>query len=159
MVYSILSFKIIYNFECFKWIYITILSILFLFKMPCDLGSTLKGACNWTFGSATLNGIFISPLWVSVLLTIIIMILILVIYPVKTETPFYLIFKTAFYIFITNLAIQVIHNGVIKYSYENKYEDQKTKDLINKVVGPSRVPSDSTVQIPSISSEKMELIR
>ena len=48
--------------------------------------------------------------------------------------------------FIIVLFIQIIHNGCIKFKYENTYEDQKTKDLINQVTGKNII-SDSNVSV------------
>lgn len=126
--------------------------------MTCDIGSTLNGACDWTFNSTILGIIFSSPLWISVFLTLITIVLIILLYPCKTGTPMYILFRTAVYVFVAIFTAQIIHNGVLKSMFEMKYEDQKTKDLITEVMGPRKnMPiSESNVKLPIVSNEFME---
>jgi len=123
--------------------------------MPVEIGSSLRGAYNWTFSYPVLNNIFSNPFWTSILIVFTIFLLIIILYPCKTNTPMSVLFKLMFYVFITTFGILIIHNGILKFIYKKDITDDKTNELINQVMGTdSGIPSESSINItPQFQTE------
>lgn len=86
--------------------------------MPFALSDFLKSTCGWSFSSRGMNTLFCNKFYTSGLLTIIIVVLIMLIYPCKQGTPLWITFKLGFYIMVFTLGIMFIHDGVMYYDYQ-----------------------------------------
>ena len=107
--------------------------------MPLEIGELFKSTCDMSFASKGLNSLFCSKVYTSLISTIICLILIMIIYPSKSKTKIWVFFKLGFYIFITNIIISFIHDGVIHNENSKKItkdNDEKILDGINKERGP-----------------------
>ena len=112
--------------------------------MPCSLNQTLKGVCNWASASEFMNSILSNTVWISVVITIIMIIIIMLVYPAKSNTPFWIIFKTTFYIFTTILAVMLVRDGVMKSAWENKFENNETKEILDNVLTGNKNDDNSS---------------
>ncbi len=101
--------------------------------MPFELSESLKNTFGMTFASRGMNTIFSNKIYTTVIITIIIIILITVIYPCKKGTPFWVLGKLGFYIFISSLAVLFIHDSVIHSSYKKDAAATANDDFVSSI--------------------------
>ena len=101
--------------------------------MPFELSESLKNTCSMTFASRGVNLIFSNKIYTSAILTIMIIVLIMILYPGKKGTPFWIVGKLGVYIFLVSLAIIFIHNGVVYSAFENKNGNKEIDGFINSI--------------------------
>ena len=101
--------------------------------MPFELGDSLKSTCNWTFQSKGMNGLFFSKFYTTAIITVMVIVLIMIIYPCKKNTPSWLLFKLGFYVFILTLGIIVMHDGVVLTTLKEKIGGRENEDFINGI--------------------------
>jgi hypothetical protein len=99
--------------------------------MPFELGDSLKSTCNWTFQSKGMNSLFFSKFYTTAIITVMVIVLIMIIYPCKKNTPSWLLFKLGFYVFIMTLGIIVMHDGVVLTKLKEKIGGRENEDFIN----------------------------
>ena len=104
--------------------------------MAIEVGYFFKQICNTTYGSS-IGYIFKNVLYMSIVLSIIILIIICSIYPCKKGTPISTTFKLVFYIFTVNLVLLSAHYGILECQFEEKYSNEINKDLLGAVKGGS----------------------
>jgi hypothetical protein len=107
--------------------------------MPFELSESLKKTCGMTFASRGLNTLFSSNFYTTLILTILILLLITVIYPCKKGTPFWLVGKLGFYIFITTLAILFIHDGVSYTAYQKSVVGGEDDEFVESLGGSDNI--------------------
>ena len=107
--------------------------------MPLELSNALKDTCGWSFSSRGMNNLFCNKFYTSVILTIIIIVLIMVIYPCKKGTPVYITFKLGFYILLATLGIMFIHDSVVHRMYERERMGGQTNAFIEALGGENNV--------------------
>jgi hypothetical protein len=107
--------------------------------MPCDISDSFKGGCQKVFGIKLLNSIFSSTLWTAFLITAIVILLLMIIIPVESETPVWLLFKFMFYTFLSVIGILVIHNGTLSIKEEEGTANEISKDLEKKMENPTQL--------------------
>lgn len=93
--------------------------------MPLEFSKLCGDAYTYSFASTGLNKIFKSNLYTSLLLTVLIIFIIILLFPSKKDTPFYILFKIGFYIFITSYVIMFFHGCVIKNINSKKKENEE----------------------------------
>lgn len=103
--------------------------------MPLEISNILKDSCGWSFSSRGLNSIFCNKFYTALILTIIILILIMNIYPCKKGTPAWITFKLGFYILMTSLAIIFIHDGILHGINEKDIAGGETDAFIDALGG------------------------
>jgi hypothetical protein len=101
--------------------------------MPFELGNSLKSTCNWTFQSRGMNSLFYSKIYTTAIMTMLVIVLIMIIYPCKKNTPTWLLFKLGFYIFILTLGIIVMHDGVVLTTLKEKIGGRENESFINNI--------------------------
>lgn len=107
--------------------------------MPFELANSLKNTCSWSFSSRGMNNLFCNKFYTSAILTIMIIILIMLIYPCKKGTPFWITFKLGFYILFFTLGIVFIHDSVMQNSFEKEIRGGETEAFINALGGDGNV--------------------
>ena len=121
--------------------------------MPLEISNILKDSCGWSFSSRGLNSLFCNKFYTALILTIIILILIMNIYPCKKGTPAWITFKLGFYVLMASLAILFIHDGIVYGIHEKSIEGGKTDSFIDGL-GSDMNPafaSDATPILPDLT--------
>jgi hypothetical protein len=126
--------------------------------MPCDISDSFKGGCQTVFGFKFLKSIFSSTLWTSFLITAIVILLLMILIPVESDTPVWLLFKFMFYTFLSIMGILVLHNGTLSINIQEEVSGGISKDLEDKLQNPTDVDpvnSSNTVEVrPKLGPEE-----
>ncbi len=101
--------------------------------MPIEMGTFLGGMTNSVYSVTGLNKIFSSVAYTSIILSIIVLLIIMFIYPCKKDTPSWLLLKVLLYVFIINIAILSLHNSIVKNDYKEKYLNTNIDNFMNNV--------------------------
>ena len=111
--------------------------------MPIDLYSTAKKTSQWAFGSPFLNKILGSSLFVAGVVSFIMIILIMIMYPAKPGTPFSIVAKMFVYMFASSLLVIFLHDGVVRYMYEEEKEAHVSEAFMQNItmIGRENDPS------------------
>jgi hypothetical protein len=88
--------------------------------MPFELSKSLTNTGGLSFASKGMNGLFASRFYTTAILTIMIIILIMILYPGQKNTPIWILVKLGFYIFLVSLGLIFIHDCVVYHEYEKK---------------------------------------
>jgi len=110
--------------------------------MPIDITNSLKSTKGWSFASKGMNGLFASRINTTAVLTVMIIILIMLMYPCKQNTPMWILLKLGFYIFITSISIIFIHDCVL-YNKNIKDKESKNSDSIVGGINTDNVVYDN----------------
>ncbi len=103
--------------------------------MPIEISSFLGGISNSIYSITGLNHIFSSVLYTALGLSIVIIIIIMLIYPCKKDTPLWLLFKTFLYIMIVIMMSFSIHSNFIRNNYKEKYLNNNVSTMMNNTHG------------------------
>jgi hypothetical protein len=103
--------------------------------MPLEISNLLNDTFGWSFSSRGLNSIFSNKFYTSLILTIIILIIIMNIYPCKKGTSSCITFKLGFYILVTSLSIIFIHDAIVHGIHEKNVVSGETDVFINALGG------------------------
>jgi hypothetical protein len=127
--------------------------------MPIDITNTLTNGGNWTFMSKGLSRLFGSRIYTTAILTLMIIILIMIMYPCKLNTPTWILLKLGFYIFLVSISVIFMHDCVILNAEGIKKGGDDEDEVINSItrggddvafssekveVKPDDVPHDKT---------------
>jgi len=128
--------------------------------MPIDLCSSIKKTSQWAFGSPVLNGILSSSVFVAIVISLLMIILIMVMYPAKSGTPFSILMKMFIYMVFGTLLIVFLHDSVLKFTIVEELEGKEADafmqnaTLYGRQQDPSYgslyreiIPSNQSVQI------------
>lgn len=107
--------------------------------MPFELSNSLKNTCGWSFASKGMNGLFHSKFYTSAILTVMIIILIMVIYPGQKNTPMWILAKLGFYIFIVSIGIIFMHDCVSYNEYSKKVGGAEDETIIAAMGGENNI--------------------
>ncbi len=103
--------------------------------MPIDLANSIKSTSQFVFASDTLNNILGSSIILGLLISIVLIVLVMILYPAKKNTSISVIGKIFIYSFIITSILVFLHDGIIKSQYDNnKYDgflDEKHMLLSN----------------------------
>ena len=110
--------------------------------MPIDLTNTLKSSCGWSFASNGMNNLFGSRLYVTGMLTVFIVVLIMVLYPCRKDTPMWILTKLGFYIFLVTFGMVFIHDCVTYNSYAEKTGGDEAESIIRGINDGGNVAYD-----------------
>jgi len=98
--------------------------------MPIDLGSSIKKTSQWAFGSPVLNTLLSNSIVVGLVISIIMILIVMAIYPAKKGTKFSLVFKMFFYMFLSSSIIIFLHDGIIKYMFDEQNKNNDHEDVL-----------------------------
>lgn len=110
--------------------------------MPIDITNSLKCTKGWSFASKGMNGLFTSRIHTTAILTIMVIILIMLLYPCKQNTPMWILLKLGFYIFIVSISIIFIHDCVL-YNKNIKDKESKNSDSMVENINTDNVVYDN----------------
>jgi hypothetical protein len=114
----------------------------------CALG---EDTYKCSFASRGISKLFCNKFYTAGILTAMIIILIMVIYPCKKGTPVFIVFKLAFYILIFTYMVIFVHDGVLHQITEKENDDAETSKFIgglgetNVVYGGDNIEVNPTV--------------
>jgi hypothetical protein len=111
--------------------------------MPIILADSINNKLGWSFLSPGLNVIFSNKLYTSTILTLTVLILIMIIYPCKENTPIWVIFKLGFYILIFSSAWLVLHDIIMRKYIIEKYTREKSNDFVGSIGGTSNIATNN----------------
>lgn len=103
--------------------------------MGFELASGFKDLCGYLFSSTFFNGLFSNSFYMAIMITIIIALILVLMYPSKPKTLISTSLRVLLYIFITVLATLILHNGLVKNKYDIDHTDQKEMAIIKKITG------------------------
>lgn len=118
--------------------------------MPFDLSNSLKTTCGWSFASKGMNGLFVSKFYTTAILTVMIIILVMIIYPCQKNTPVWILVKLGFYVFIVSLGMIFMHDCVVFHEYDKKVGGDESDEFIEGLNGDGNIAfngSDDKVKI------------
>lgn len=122
--------------------------------MPFELSNVVKNTFQLSLNSQGLNVLFCNKFYTTAILTFVIIVLIMMIYPCKKGTSLTVIGKLTLYIFLSVLMIIFVHDGVLYKDSVEKLGDDKTSDFINNITKEDVVyGGDSVVVSPTIGSD------
>lgn len=107
--------------------------------MPFELSNSLKNTCGWSFASKGMNGLFGSKFYTTAILTSMIIVLIMILYPCQKNTPVWILGKLGFYIFVVTLGIIFVHDCVVYHNYEKETHDTETDEFIGGLDGRNNI--------------------
>jgi hypothetical protein len=111
--------------------------------MPIDFFSSLRGASNWSVGSPLLNSILGSSLFVAIVVSLIMMLLVMFMYPAKAGTPFSVVAKMFIYMFFGSLLVIFLHDGIIKYTMEEEFTTRDSDAFMQNATMQGRISDPS----------------
>jgi hypothetical protein len=111
--------------------------------MPIDLYSTIKKTSQWAFGSPVLNAILGSSVFVALTVALIMVVIIMVMYPAKSGTPFSIVVKMFIYMAASTLLIIFLHDGVLKYMMEEEQESESSESFMRNTTMEGRLSDPS----------------
>ena len=103
--------------------------------MPIDFNETLKKTTQWAFGSPLLNSILGSGLFMAIVISLIMVIIVMLVYPAKNGAQFKPIAKMFIYMFIGTVFLMFLHDGILKHTIE---EEISRKEIDNLSFGVQR---------------------
>lgn len=128
--------------------------------MPFELSNSFKSTCGWSFASKGMNSLFVSRFYTTAILTVMIIILIMIIYPGQKNTPVWILVKLGFYIFLVSLGLIFIHDCVVYHEYEKEVGNSASEQFIGGLNSNENIPfkgSDDHISInPHKSNDKVE---
>jgi hypothetical protein len=124
--------------------------------MPVDLGSTIKKTSRFIFSSNLLNNILGSSLFLSILISIFMLLVVMINYPAKSGTPISVLCKLFIYMFFGSLAFIFLHDGIIKNFFEEEEMERQENDVLqgtnslNQDIVYGKTMIDPTIKKPDI---------
>jgi len=106
--------------------------------MPIDFSSSVNNISGKVFGTSIINKYLSSTLVVAFLITFILIIIIMLFYPAKENTPIKILFKVGLYSFLSSALILFLHNGVIKSNMTNNVMDENNEKIIQNLTNSNR---------------------
>ena len=118
-----------------------------------DMGTGIfKDACSGFFGSSLR-----SPFWMALIITVVIILITLFVYPAKKSASLSKLFKLMIYIFVSSLILLFLHDSALKDSWKSENEDQKQLAAIGGM--SDFINNGGRPMIPSFSGENPQGVR
>ncbi len=116
--------------------------------MPIEISNFFSDINTSMFNIIGLNRIFTSVIYTSLLISVIVMIIVLFLYPYKKSTPSYLFIKSFLYITMAVTIILALHSSFIRTYYRAKSQDTELNSFVDRVGGNNH-SEDSVPIVPS----------
>lgn len=87
--------------------------------MAIDIAESLTSLSQWVFGSTLLHDIFSNAIVISVVISLIMVVLLMFIYPAKANTGVSVLVKLFIYMALSTSLIIFLHDNVVKYNSQN----------------------------------------
>jgi hypothetical protein len=98
--------------------------------MPIDFYSSIKKTSQWAFNSPLLNNLLGSSIFVSLLISFIMVLIIMIMYPAKSGSSITIVLKMFLYMFMSSLIVIFLHDGIIKYMFEEQMDTKKMDSMM-----------------------------
>lgn len=108
--------------------------------MTIEIGYFFNDIYSSTYRSS-ISVMFTNILYLSIMVSTVIILIICATYPARRNTPIYVAFRLVFYIFASVLMIMTVHRGLIEKQFEDKYTDKTNKDVLEFVRGGDNMNS------------------
>lgn len=116
--------------------------------MSIDLYESIDGMSKWAFGNNFLNKILGSSLAIAIVISFIMVLLIMFIYPAKQGTSFVVVLKLFVYMFFSSLLVIFLHDGILKYTIKEDVVEGGNNSFTSRIIGGS--DSDPTYAMYNI---------
>ena len=117
-----------------------------------ELSSFSGDAYKCSFASRGINNIFCNKFYTAGILTVMIIVIIMVIYPCKKGTSLFIMVKLAFYVFIVSYVVIFIHDGVIHQKTETENENVENEKFIKGLGETDPVYEGDNINVSPIVS-------
>lgn len=114
--------------------------------MPIDVFGSLKSISDKVF-AGFLGKIIENPIWISVIISLVIVLLVVFLYPAKPGTKFTAIIKLWIYVFIGSFGVLLLHDSSIKYHLRREYIGTELDEIAESIMHPVQVPANSTADV------------
>jgi hypothetical protein len=98
--------------------------------MPLVLNDSVRDLSRWAFGSPVLNSILGSSIFVALIISFIMVLLIMIMYPAKAGTPFSVIAKMFVYMLFSSMLVIFLHDSILKHMYEEEEHEDREDSII-----------------------------
>jgi len=71
-----------------------------------------------------------SPFWLAIMITVIIILITIFVYPAKKSASISKLLKLMIYIFITSLILLFLHDSAIREVWQTEHEDKKAREIL-----------------------------
>ena len=113
--------------------------------MPIDLYDGIKDTSQWVFGSTLLNNILGNSVALAIIISLLMILLIMFMYPSKKGTSFTIIIKLFVYMFIRSLLVIFLHDGIMKYTLKDEYLNKDNEELMQRTTLGGRENNSSYI--------------
>lgn len=115
--------------------------------MPFAITDVLQ-KCNTPFLSAGATKLFHSVWYTAGILTVLIIILVMVIYPGKSGTPVWVLGKLGLYVFLISASVVFIHGCIVRNEYSEKISGNENNAFIERLGGDTHLAfADGNIKI------------
>lgn len=111
--------------------------------MPIDLLSSSKKVSQFAFSSPFLNKILGSSLFTAGIVSFLMVMLIMVMYPAKSGTSFSIVVKMFIYMFFGSLLVIFLHDSVVRFMMEEEYNEKQSEAFMQNITQTGRVADPS----------------
>ena len=101
--------------------------------MPIDLFSSINCISNYTFGNDLLNSLFGSTITVALIISFIMILLVMLMYPAKSGTSIKIVLKMFIYMTIFSTLILFLYKSINKYRWDDEHNDKISSDIMRGV--------------------------
>lgn len=103
--------------------------------MGFELAGGFRSLCHHLFSSSFFNGLLSSSVYMALMITLIIAVILVIMYPCKPKTPVSTSLRVLLYVFIAVLSTLILHDGLVKNKYDIDHEDKQDMEIIKKITG------------------------
>lgn len=101
--------------------------------MAIEFNTFFGGIKNSVYATAGLNNVFCSIVYTALLLSIIILIILVCIYPCKKNTPPWRLVKVFIYVLIASVVVLALHSSFIKNKYQEAFIEKNADNYIDNI--------------------------
>ena len=117
--------------------------------MTIDLNSSISKVSHYAFGSSALNSILSSSIFVAGVISLIMIVIVMILYPAKKNTPFFLICKMFVYMFFISWVVIFLHDGVVRYTFNDKQNENTSDDFMHNMIHKDPIYGNYTPITPT----------
>lgn len=103
--------------------------------MTIGLSELLSDTYGWKFAATGINKILSNNIYTSILITFCIILIIMIIYPCKKNTPLWVVFKLGFYILLCTTGILLVHDIILRKTFDDSHKQNTDNTFIKNIGG------------------------
>lgn len=130
-------------------------------KMTIELLACTRQVNKYASDSIGLNKLLSHTGILALMISLLMVLIIMVFYPAKPGTSFYILVKIFLYMFTGTLLLVFLHDGILKDQYENTAHDLDLNDMVTNVTGKnsnSRMAFGAAEHKPTIITHSPPLV-